>query len=283
MHSKSLWGGLMPAKRLVAFNYSPTSNRICLFAHFNTQGQIDPVVVHYLEAIKKEGLDIVIITTSPNLLEEAVESVREVCHAIIHRENTDFDFGSWKCGLNTLELTTYDELLLANDSVFGPIYSLNKLFERVDSSKAALIGLTDSWEFQYHLQSYFLYFKKEVFKSEAFANFWKQDTLFTNKWDIITRFELTLTNYFRNEGYTAEPLYAYSELKQKFIESGYPYTGDNPSIDMWEVLLRDFDYPFLKRELLIVNPRNNIKSCWQSYFKDNEVLEKIKDYLKKRS
>jgi len=58
----------------ITFKHTPTSNRICLFAHFDICGHIDPVVIHYLDAIKKVGLDIVIITTSPSLLESSIEN-----------------------------------------------------------------------------------------------------------------------------------------------------------------------------------------------------------------
>jgi len=281
---------------MLVFNKSPNSNRVCLFSHFDLECHIDPVVVHYLNSLKKVGLDIVVITTSPGLLERSIETVKDICHAIIHRENIGMDFGSWQYAIRTLDLSHYDEILLANDSVFGPFRPLDNLFARIDESKCSLLGLTQSLQFAYHFQSYFLYFKKEVFKSEDFKDFWKQD-IPIKKEDIIFKFELRIVEYFTSRGYTAEPLYPLDPVRQKFLTS-YATPNDfistqvkrdttwaNPTVDRWEVLLRDFEFPFLKRELLTKNPGNypNV-SPWQDCLKGNEeIIGMIKNYLTSRN
>lgn len=57
----------------------------------------------------------------------------------------------------------------------------------------------------------------------------------------------------------------------------------NPTIDLWEVLLRDFKFSFLKGELLKANPRKSTRILlWRQYFKGNDLLlRQIDHYLKR--
>ncbi len=279
------------------FYEKPQNNKLCLFAHFDIHGFIDPWLFDYLVQIKKNGFDIVLITTAPDLVAVGVQNLAEVCRSVIHRKNDGLDFGSWRCAHQWLGDGSqfYEQILLANDSVFGPLEDLAPLFERIDASSADLVGLTESWEIQYHLQSYFLCFKQKLIQSEAWRNFWAQPFVAKDKQSIIDHFELSLTRFFMMQGFQAEALYDFYLLRDRWLATELtpreyiekyqvsPLVGVNPTIDLWEVLLRDFKFPFLKAELVKVNPRKSDRILfWREYFKGHEgLLKKIDNYLKR--
>ena len=94
---------------------------------------------------------------------------------IINRENKGYDFYGWKTGLE--KYTRYKDhvgLLLANDSVIGPLFSISNIVSTLENCDADVIGMTDSFQFHPHLQSYFLYCKKNVVLSEEFLRFLKR-------------------------------------------------------------------------------------------------------------
>ncbi|WP_439107106.1 rhamnan synthesis F family protein [Congregibacter sp.] len=43
-------------------------------------------------------------------------------------ETFGYDFMSYRLGIEQLFLAAFDELLLCNDSVYGPVYTLRQLF-----------------------------------------------------------------------------------------------------------------------------------------------------------
>jgi hypothetical protein len=283
--------------RLESFFPHPQNRNLCFFAHYDIHGVVDPWVLGYLEQIRRNGFDTILITTSPRIDEVSLKSLSGICRTVIHRKNEGLDFGSWRCAYHWLGtgIQDYDQLLLVNDSVFGPIRDLSETFQRIEKSPADLIGMTDSWEIQYHLQSYFLYFKASILRSTAFEDFWNQVSVIKDKQSIIDHFELGTTQFFMAQGFQVEALYDFYQIRDRWLETegtpadfvekfqNTPLVGMNPTIDLWEVLLRDFKFPFLKGELLKANPRKSTRILfWRQYLKNHDpLLKQIDQFLKR--
>src|SRR5438045_8800342 len=90
----------------------------------------------------------------------------------------------------------YKEVLMANDSVFGPLYDLGPIISTMNK-RFDIWGMTDSYEINYHLQSYFLYFNEPAIKSETWLDFWQRmDFTGLSNWDIIVKYEIGLSQCF---------------------------------------------------------------------------------------
>jgi hypothetical protein len=114
--------------------------RTCLFVHFDPHGRIDPHVMRYLAALKGCGLDIVFIS-SCDLQPEAVAAVEPLTAAIVTRQNKGLDFAGWALALELFpRLLQSDSLVIANDSVYGPVGDLGALFERALSRAGTSSG-----------------------------------------------------------------------------------------------------------------------------------------------
>ena len=65
------------------------------------------------------------------------------CAAVLIRDNEGYDFGSWMTGLRFFsnEIQNCDEIIITNDSMWGPITNLNKLFNLIRECNADIISL----------------------------------------------------------------------------------------------------------------------------------------------
>jgi lipopolysaccharide biosynthesis protein len=174
-----------------------------------------------------------------------------------------------------------DALLLANDSVYGPFRDLGDVVGRMNLLEADVWGVTDNWDRQFHLQSYFLLFGRRALTSEAFTRFWRDLRYVQAKSWVINHYEIGLTRALMKGGLRCRALFPYrlaattlieavgqemgtneasalSTPRQRFaafllsaIEDGVPL---NASHYFWNHLIMRMGCPFLKRELLRDNP-----------------------------
>src|SRR5205823_4815644 len=108
-------------------------------------------------------------------------------------------------------------------------------------------GMTDSYEINYHIQSYFLYFNELVIKSETWLDFWqKMDFTGLSKWDIIVKYEIGLSQSFLKASFK---LGAYAHIEAVNRSIGATDREINASVAYWKALIKKFNFPFFKREL----------------------------------
>jgi len=265
--------------------------RVVMFVHFDKDGVVRPHVLHYLQALREAEVTILFISNAKELQPESLESIKPLCLGIIVRGNLGYDFGAWREGLEYLKgsLDNLDWLGIANDSVYGPLTPLGPLFARMDFTKADVWGFTDSEQRNWHLQSYFLCFSRRVLRSKAWHQFWRNVHPVKSKSWAISHGELKITGALQKAGFDCAALFPYRGLVAEVdpvkrianrgaspfirmrlrhmqnvtyaIEKGYAL---NPTAELWRQLLRQ-GYPFLKRELLRINPTGVPDSLdWQA-------------------
>jgi hypothetical protein len=191
-------------------------------------------------------------------------------------------------------------LLIANDSVYGPLRPLKPIIERIDFDLADVWGATDSWQHRFHLQSFFIAFGPKALRHEVFASFWCSVANVRSKWWATRHCELTLSRSFIAAGLRCMALWPYTGmielLRQMPAQNGAdPFTEAshnnsarilnralrhvplNPTADLWQVLI-ERGFPFLKRELLRDNPsRVPGVATWLSLI--GEVDERSRDVI----
>lgn len=251
-------------------------HNVCLFAHFDKHDRVAEYVLRYLREIKELGFSIVFISTS-RLPRTETERLGVDCSDVILRENTGLDFASWSTGFAKHEPAITGRLLLANDSVYGPIGSLATAFDRLTRAPADFYGFLESIECTPHLQSWFLVFEPHIVRNRAFKAILSQNFSTMTKQEIIFNGELRLSQQLVRAGFKYHALYATnrSGLAARFVPI-------NPAQIMWRELLLYERIPFLKVELLRDNPLNledqeTILSVVQSI--DRSMYRSIKDHL----
>jgi hypothetical protein len=266
--------------------------KVALFCHFDRAGRIRDDLRHYLAELGRCGFSVVFVSNSRRLQPAEIIFLQKHCAGVITRRNAGFDFSAWKDALLAAGLPRPDTttLLLANDSVYGPIRPLWPTLAAIDFAVADLWALTDSWQLRYHLQSYFLIAGPRVLQSHAWEKFWREVRPLAMKRWVIRRFEVGLSQAMLRAGFrlravwpyhtllgaasagaasagaataagTEDPLLAAGRRQERRIRQalaeGLPL---NPTSDLWRALLRR-GYPFLKRELLRENP-TRVADLW---------------------
>lgn len=218
--------------------------RAAIFAHWDSDGIIEDYVVYFLTELSKEA-DIIFVSDG-TLLEDEKNKISEITIKIIDCLHGEYDFGSYKRGYKYfLNLDQqYEELILANDSCYGPFYPFKDLFSQMDRSDIDFWGIFEHYlrseEYQ-HLQSFFLVFKQTVFQSEFFNEFLLSVSKQDSKIDIIMKYEVGLTRLLKSRGF------AYSSLI-KFSKKNLTYTKE-----AFDLIIKK-QMPFLKRRILTENP-----------------------------
>jgi hypothetical protein len=130
------------------------------------------------------------------------------CHKLIERANVGRDFGAYKDGVNFV-LEHYPDvarLVLLNDSVFFLQKTIDRLIADLNGPHD-FIGVTETHQFHYHVQSFMLSFGKTALRSPAFVRFWKRYRPISTRRHAIHRGELRLTRRMTKAGFRPHILY----------------------------------------------------------------------------
>ena len=267
--------------------------KIVLFCHFDRAGRIRADLRLYLKALTHSGLGIIFVSNAPRLPPEEMLFLRDHCAGVVMRRNAGFDFSAWKDALLAYGLPRPETslLILANDSVYGPLRPLGPALDAIDLTQADLWALTDSWQRRYHLQSYFLAAGPRVLESATWGKFWRGLRPLARKRWVIRRFEIGLSQAMLRAGFRLRAVWPYESLVDD-VTAASPDAGSpdesgteedplhaarnrqerrlrhaiaerlplNPTSDLWRFLLLR-GYPFLKRELLRENP-TRVPDLW---------------------
>jgi len=107
-----------------------------------------------------------------------------------------YDFGKWIYGLKTIDYNKYNFIIFTNDSyiIHAPInHFLNLTFKY----NLDFYGYNDSTQDRYHYQSYLFSLKRDVIPI-FIQNYISKKNMIKNQADVITHYELTMTDWFNN-------------------------------------------------------------------------------------
>ena len=235
--------------------------RFCLFSHFDRDNAIADHVLVYLRALYANGYEIKCVSTAA-LGRQAVQRLRDCGVDVALRRNTGFDFGSWQhAWLDDPAIAEADEILLANDSVYGPITPLQSVLETARALGGDVVGMTDSYDIAWHLQSYFLLVQSKRAIQELLPQLFSRDFASMSKRELIESTEVGLGQLMRTQGYTAHALYP-----MRILDEGEYVRPRNPTHAYWRKLL-ELGYPFIKVELLRDNPTRADVRHWERLVK----------------
>lgn len=282
-------------KKDIFFVEPITSNKVCLFAHYDGNGKVCEYVYNYLKEIKKNGYDIIFVSTASITDNKYKTRLKEFCKIALCRTNIGIDFYSWKVALKYIkDLNSVDTLLITNDSMYGPIFDLKPIFDEMSAKNFDIWGMTDSWQNHFHLQSYFLVVNKKVITSEFFINFWKNVLPYTDKWKIIFDYEIGFSKEAWSKEFVLGSYVRYLDvieriLKEKNYQKYVSYLNENrmyteavnPSILFWYEIVKYFKFPFIKSYIFRYNPyrATNLDLLPKLCKEFNYPIELIKEHL----
>jgi len=224
-------------------------NRLLCYAHFDENGQVQQYVRHSLATMSRICSAIVFISNSP-LDDNDRQWLESHCINVIVNYNAGYDFFMWKKALESVNQVAYDEIVLMNSSVYGPISPIEPVFAEMIACNYDYWGITECFQRQPHLQSYFLVFTKKVIDSPAFAAFWQGVLPYCNKLQVIMSYETGLTLWLAESGFSMGVYRSFENLARYFAEQGKRLAkDDNVTLKHPQALLHSGS-PFIKREVV---------------------------------
>ncbi len=247
--------------------------RLCLFAGFDARNEIADYVIYYLKALSE--IADVYYWGDFNTSDDELNKLKPFCKAVFCQKHNKYDFGSWqelihKIGRKGIE--KYDELILANDSCYGPLFNLSNLFRKMDERDCDFWGLSSAYNRHIHLQSYFIVLRQPVIQSDVFYDFFDQVKPEMNYDDVCLNYEDRLTYILNKSGFRSSSFIAYDEIYN------HPYQDIVAAI-------KNRHFPFLKVKFFLGGIRDQAGVAdWRKVIKDNTdyPVELIEQDLERR-
>lgn len=207
-----------------------------LFVTHSPNGRVKPHLRHYLESLKRQNIDVVLIVAADAEFTESDPDLLNAVAGVFVRRNMGYDFAAWAHVLRLHpELHGVSILYLLNDSLIGPTNdaAFGDLLTKIRSSPADLIGLTESYEIAWHIQSFFVALKSGALSNPAFRRFMDGVASYGDKDKVIRQYEVRLAPRLRSAGVSCDVV--------------FPSTtqSDNRTLFDWFGLLKA-GFPFVK-------------------------------------
>lgn len=221
------------------------NKRIAIYASYSKNNRIADYVIYYLKALHKVVDGIVFVSDNDLEKGETDKLAGIVSKAICHRHGM-YDFGSYRIGyfwaLEHHLLEDADELIFANDSCYGPVFPFENVFDGMAKKNCDFWGLTDSYETEHHLQSFFLVFKRQVFTSKTFHNFVSSFIRQESFWDYVYLYEREFTVLLEGSGFRSS---VYIDIEED-VRKTLALKGGNGNLTLFPVFLHGKGMPLVK-------------------------------------
>lgn len=246
--------------------------RIAIYAHWAPSPKLTPNSIRYLLSLRKVATSVICVSNSKICLDQ-VSLLESYGIEVVQRENSGFDFGAWKEIIlaRANKIRKADGLILCNSSCFLVTNGFEIIIDKMDEG-SDIWGLTsyEDEDIAFHLQSYFLYFRKSILENwNVFENFWKSLQRISTWSSAVILGEISLTSFFINHNYKCKALFKDFPFDASYI---------NPSIFCANELLLQGS-PLLKKKVFTENYDLFLKNgrTMEASFAIETVKEKNKE------
>lgn len=193
------------------------NNRALIFFFYDAYGIVDDYVIYNLRGFRPYVRTMVFVCNG-KLTEESRNKLIPWVDKIIVRENKGFDGWAYKTGIDDIgwaALSEYDELIMTNHTVMGPVDSYQDMFDQMDGRELDFWGVTKNYSIDYdftgtfedghipeHIQSHFIAVRRSLFDKECFHKYWDEFPQINNYGDAIGKHEALFTKHFSDMGYS---------------------------------------------------------------------------------
>jgi Rhamnan synthesis protein F len=170
---RAVWGAAADAE-IRCLKEPSFDGEVALFVTYSPNGWLKLHVLHYVESLRREGIAVILIVNTDMAWKFGNAELHSSLDGLFVRQNKGYDFAAWAHVIKSRrEILDAEALYLINDSLIGPISQtkFHDLVGKIRNSSADVIGLTESLDRGWHLQSFFLIFKRRALESTAFLNF----------------------------------------------------------------------------------------------------------------
>lgn len=241
--------------------------RLLIYFIYDQQGIVDDYIFYALQKLHPH-MDRITVVSNGKLCEKAKQELSCVADQILERENVGFDVWAYKTALDSYGWSTleqYDEIILMNYTIMGPVYDLADMFETMDSKpELDFWGITKCfrednpdavklWGNPYgyipeHIQSSFTSFRKRLVQSEIFQKLWDEMPMIQSYYESGGTYEQVITKKLADAGFLWDCYTDYSSLDPQSV-------GCCPLITDPMTVVGKLKSPFFKRRSFFTSKR----------------------------
>ena len=185
-------------------------NRIVLISIENHKGSIDEYIF-YLLAELRENVEAIVVICSNKVEKQCRLRLKQYADKI-YEEKKGYDFEKWRVIFLELKksgyLESFNELVVLNDSFYGPLFPFREVFTVMETKKIDFWGITSHSKmaigdkiWPQFIQTYFIVFRKNVFYSAEFEEFIKNIPPMTTYESYGSTYEFVLTQTLEKKGF----------------------------------------------------------------------------------
>lgn len=235
--------------------------RICIYLTYDKRNIVDKYIGYMLSELRK-CVDYLIVVCNETEIEAGKDLIETYADDTFYRENLGFDAGGFKDALCEYvgweNLLKYDELVLVNDSIFGPFEKMEKIFSEMAEKEADFWGLTklgaSMEQEEYipeHIQTFFYVIRSSMLHSAEFKAYWEAMPYYGTFDAVVKNHEIRFTPYFARLGYRYAVLADTDANDSGNIENNYLQYAT-----ICCELIKKRNFPFLKRQQIAYNTQN---------------------------
>lgn len=253
--------------------------RFTIYFHYDGQGILDTPCRLAAQAFRQVSQGMLLVSNGV-LATESRSWVNQAGIPVLERLNSGLDVGAYRQALQTVGrevLAGFDELVLVNYTLAGPLGNLEDLFARMDArTELDFWGLTRHYPMKSrrfggqvpeHLQSHFLAVRGRMLHSDAFWSYWQNMKEPATYEQSVMLHETRFTSEFAALGYCWDTAVDTQDLREVFV---------NPIMACPAELLRR-GCPFFKRRSFFTDFEEELRRT------DGTAARELYDYLKENT
>ena len=194
--------------------------RVCIYFIYDKDGIVDDYVIHQLKDLRN-SVSFIHCVVNGNLTPEGKAKLSKVADEVYERENKGNDIGAYKAAISFIgweKLRTFDELIIMNNTCFGPVYPFAELFDWAKERDNDFWGLTryaksdENAKKPYlhqnnnglYYQSYFLVIRRSLLRSALLETFFAEIPDNTTYYESALYYEFAFPGYFEERGFRGD-------------------------------------------------------------------------------
>lgn len=245
----------------------PEKRRTAIVATYSPDGYIEDSLIYLLNGLREVADNIILIGDSP-ILESELSKLKDIVTYVSYRRIGQYDFGSYKDGLKYARENGYldeeqtSELIMINDSCYGPVYPFSESFSQMEDERWDFWGYVGNQTMNFHICSFFYVFNRKIIDSKLLDEFMNRISGKIERSIAIAEFEIQLTDVLIRQGMVAKTYV--SEEEQKSINHRNILS-----------LLRDYKIPLIKKRAINGDAKENIDASLKIIEKHNPELYRM--------
>lgn len=186
--------------------------RTAVVASYFGKGVLPETLLYLLRGLREVVDNVVYVADCPVFPDE-VEKLRGLVAVAKFERHGQYDFGSYRRGLEVvraeglLDASLADELVVMNDSNYGPVYPFSESFAEMAKRDCDFWGYTGYNAFGHiHISSYFYLFRRNVVDSGLVDEFLSGVVGRVERDKVIMKFEFRFTKFLEDAGFRWDTL-----------------------------------------------------------------------------